>query len=146
MALSDISEVDSAIMARLANDPTLQSYVPDGVFYDVAAPGSQAFVIVARIEADAEPMLDSGTAWESYLYLVKSVILIPSGASGAPSKAAAKRIHELMQNATINAPGYADMYCQRAEPVRYTEVDPVSDVRWQHRGGQYHLWLIPLEN
>lgn len=146
MALADISDLDAAIMARLANDPTLIGLLPDGVFYDVAAPGAQAFAIVARLEGGAELMFERRSAWETYVYLIKSVILIPSGASGAPSKAAAKRIHELMRNAMINAVGYVDMHCQRIEPVRFTEVDPVSDVRWQHRGGQYDIWVQPSED
>src|SRR4029450_7512205 len=114
MALSDASEVDAAIIARLANDPTLAGLMPDGVFYDVAAPGSQSFVIVAQLDHGHENQLQQETAWETYLYLIKAVSL---DTSGATIKQAAQRIHELMHNATIAAQGYSAMASKGMERI-----------------------------
>lgn len=140
MAISDASAVDAAICALLAADPALAAAMPDGVWMDVAAPGSQQFVIVALLDHGQESLLEQGTAWEIYTYLIKAVSL---GTSGQAVKTAAARIHELIQNASINAVGYADMRASRIERIRYTEVDEASDIRWQHRGGHYELWMIP---
>lgn len=140
MAISDASAVDAAICELLAADAQLAASMPDGVWMDVAAPGSQQFVIVALLDHGQESQLEQGTAWEIFTYLIKGVSL---GSSGQAVKTAAARIHELMQHATINASGYADMRCARIERIRYTEVDEASDIRWQHRGGHYELWLIP---
>ena len=144
--LSDASDVDAAICAYLANDSELAGLLPDGVFYDVAAPNSRQFAIVAMIDHGADPILEQRTAWETYLYLVKAVVLGEAnntGPSGATAKAAAARIHDLMQNAALIVPGYLTMKCQRIERIRYTEIDEASDARWQHRGGHYELWMIP---
>ena len=140
--ISDASAIDAAICNYLASDAALMAAMPDGVWFDVAAPGTQQFVIVALLDSGAEPLFQQGTAWEIYTYLIKAVSL---GTSGQAVKTAAARIHELMQRAVINAPGYTDMKCTRIERIRYTEVDESSDIRWQHRGGHYELWMIPTE-
>jgi hypothetical protein len=46
---SDSSEVDAALVALLLADPQLTTLMPDGVFFDVAAHGSERFVIVSQL-------------------------------------------------------------------------------------------------
>lgn len=140
MAISDASAVDAALCALLANDAALEAVMPDGVWFDVAAPGAQAFVIVALLDHGQESILEKRTGWDVFTYLVKAVNL---GSSGSNVKTAAARIHELLQHARLNADGYTDMQCLRIERIRYTEVDEASDIRWHHRGGHYEIWMIP---
>ena len=136
--VADASGVDAALLARLASDATLAAMMPDGVYFDIAAPGSTAFVIVSLMAHETEYQLQQETAWEIYTYMVKAVTI---GTSGLSAKAAADRIHELLQNAELHPDGYYDMRCQRTERLRNTEVDEASDARWQHRGGLYEIWV-----
>jgi hypothetical protein len=63
--MADSSEVDAALLARLA-DSELAALLPDGVWFDVAAPGATQFVLVAQLSHADEPMLDGATAFETY--------------------------------------------------------------------------------
>lgn len=138
----DGSEVDAAILAILAGDPTLTALMPDGIWFDVAIPGATRFVIVAQLVSADEPMF-GGAAFETYTYLVKAVA---PGKSAADSVLpAAKRIRELLDGAVLNPDGYSDMRCARIERVRYSELDEINDVRWHHRGGHYEVIVSPTE-
>jgi hypothetical protein len=136
---SDSSEVDAALVALLLADPQLTALMPDGVFFDVAAHGSERFVIVSQLAHEDVGMFGA-TAYESFTYLVKAVAL---ATTGADVKAAAKRIQALLHDGTIAPAGYSLMRMRRLERVRYAEVDDDNDARWQHRGGQYTVWVSP---
>lgn len=141
--MADSSEVDAALLARLASDSELAALLPDGVWFDVAAPGATQFVLVAQLSHEDEPMLDGGTAFETYLYLVKAV---SPGKSGADTvKPAAAKINALLENAVLQPSGYSDMRCARVERVRYSELDEINDVRWHHRGGHYEIMVSPTD-
>lgn len=134
--MADSSEVDAAIAAKLIADATLMAITTDGVFFDEAKQGAQAFVIVSLIEEHDEPMF-SGRAFEESLYLVKAVTL---GTSGANVKTAAARIDALLDQQPLTVTGYKHTLTRREARVRLTEVDGEdASIRWQHRGGQYRV-------
>jgi len=138
--MSDASDVDAAIVAKLAGDATLTALMPDGVFMDIAPSGTTRFVIVSLATHEDDYMLGEA-AYEKSVYLVKAV---ERNISGTTVKAAAARIHALLQDVRLTIAGYVHMLTQREERIRYTEVDPDEpDTRWQHRGGRYAVFVSP---
>jgi len=132
----DSSAIDNAVISVLLGDVTLAGLMPDGVYYDVATPKAQRFVIVSIVSADDEPVLGQ-RGYEDVLYLVKAVALV---STGADVKAAAARIDALLEDGTLTIPGYVHMVTCREARIRYTEVDDLDDtIRWQHRGGHYRV-------
>jgi hypothetical protein len=136
MITANSSEIDNALITVLLADATLTGLMPDGVYFDVAKPKAQRFVIVSLVTADDEPVL-GGRGYEDVLYLVKAVGLV---STGADVKAAAQRIDALLEDQPLTIPGYVHMVTCREARIRYTEVDEVDDtIRWQHRGGHYRV-------
>jgi hypothetical protein len=134
----DPSEVDAAIIAKLAGDATLAALMTDGVYMDVAPSGKTKFVIVSLAAHEDVHQL-GGNAFELSTYLVKAV---EQNVSGATVKTAAARIHTLLEHVTLTITGYSHAMTRRAERVRYTEIDNENqDVRWQHRGGRYDVMV-----
>ena len=134
--MADSSDVDNAIIAKLLADASLTALMPDGVYFDEAAPGKTKFVIVSLVTEFDTPMLRS-RAFEEATYLVKAVAL---STSGGDVKSAAARIDVLLDGGTLTVAGYSLMYMQRIERLRITEVDGVDpSIRWQHRGGRYEV-------
>ena len=146
---ADSSVVDAAMVATLVGDATLAGYLPDGVFFDEAPQGATRFAIVSQQDHEDTYTQDpdvSRSAFETFVYLVKAVVMGTSGsASGSNVKDAAARIHALLQGGTLGSlTGYRLRNLQRLERVRYTEDDDQSDRRWQHRGGLYQVLVEPL--
>ena len=140
--LADSSDVDAAICAALSADAELSALMPGGVWYDVAAPGVDRFVLVSMLtHEDQRGFGERG--FEVFLYLVKAVAL---GTNGADAKAAAARIDAVLEGAQLTATGYYWTNCQRVERIRIKEFDDLSDVTWQHRGGHYEVWVQPINN
>ena len=142
MALSDSSAVDAAVLAVLQNDLPLRALLPDGVWFDlVGRTNPSQYGLITQQHHEDVPTLGGTGGWERFLYLVKAVMLDTSGGN---AKAAAYRIHELLHDAVFPVTGYALMLSQRAERVRYSEIDDVTDQNWHHRGGQYEVIVAPL--
>jgi hypothetical protein len=136
----DLSDVDAALIAYLSADATLMGLLPHGVYWDLATLGATKYCLVSQLAHDDEGTIDAGIAWDRITYLVKGVI---QGSSGTEVKQAAHRIYELLQDARFPITGYELTLCERTERVRYVEVEESTDVRWQHRGGQYEVWVSP---
>jgi len=138
--MADSSEIDAAVIAKLANDSTLSSLLPDGVYFGVAPSGRTAFVVVSLIIHEDEYVYE-GRAYERALYLVKGVA---NDTSGVNMKAAAARIDVLLQDVPLTITGYTHMLTRREERIRYPETDSAEpDTIWQHRGGQYSVFASP---
>ncbi len=138
--MADASDVDAAIVEKLASDATLMSMMTDGVFIDVSPSGKTKCVIVSLVIHEDHYMFGA-EAYERSLYLIKAV---EKSSTGTTIKAAAARIHTLMQDVELPIAGYQHMLTQREERVRYTEVDlDDNDARWQHRGGRYAVFVSP---
>jgi|KBSMisStaDraftv2_1062788.scaffolds.fasta_scaffold00291_5 hypothetical protein len=136
ITIPNSSEIDNAVIGALLADATLLALLPDGVYWDVAAPKAKRFVIVSLVTADDEPVFGS-RGYEDVLYLVKAVVLM---STGNDVKTAAHRIDQLLEDQPLTIPGYTHMVTCREARIRYTEVDEVDDtIRWQHRGGHYRV-------
>jgi hypothetical protein len=132
----DSSEIDQALIARLAADTQLLTLMPNGVYYDLAPQGSKQFVIVSILE-QSDARLFGGRAFEDALYLVKAVE--HSTVTQKNTKAAAARIDALLEEQVLTVAGYSPMALYREERVRVVgdEMDP--SITWTHRGGHYRV-------
>ncbi len=144
--MPDSSQIDAAIVATLLADAQLMALMPDGVYFDQAAPSAQKFVLVSLLVEDDVPMY-GGRAYEDALYLIKAVTL---GSSGLAASQADARIQALFEDQPLNlsqgspggVPGYVWMTCHREARVRTMEVDEADPgIRWQHRGGHYRVQM-----
>lgn len=144
--MPDSSDIDAALVGKLAADSTLASYMQAGafVFMDEAPPGATKFVIVSVVDEVDEPKF-GGRAYEDALYLVEARMLSTAGGN---MKAAAARIDALLEDQTLGlgsptaTPGYTWMTMHREARVRLTEVDDVDPtIRWARRGGHYRVQM-----
>jgi hypothetical protein len=137
--MADSSDVDTAIINRLAADPTLRALLPHGVFWDVSKLAATKFTVVSQLDHDDRFVL-GGTVFERFLYLVKGVAL---GQDATPVRYAAHRIKELLDDQRFPIAGYVLMNCQRVHYVRVSETIENTDDRWFHRGGHYEVLACP---
>jgi hypothetical protein len=134
--MSDSSDIDAALVAKLLGDASLMALVPDGVFFDMSNEGAKRFVIVSLTD-ETDDLVFGGRGFETATYLVKAVML---SSSGGNIKAAAARIDALLENGTLNVSGYTVMSIRRESRIRTTEPnDQDPTIRWFHRGGRYEV-------
>lgn len=142
--MPDSSDLDAALVVRLSSDSTLLALCPNGVYVDEAPPGATRFVIVALVDEVDEPVFGK-CGYEDALYRVEARMLSTAGGN---IKAAAARIHALLEDAHLYAggspqaevAGYQWMTTYRESRVRLTEVDDLDPaIRWHRRGGQYRV-------
>jgi len=137
----DATEVERALIGKLAADATLSGLLPDGVYYDVAPIGSIRFVIVSLSASRGLYELNDGETLRALIYVVKAVVLGPASDTVA---AADKRIQELVDRQPLDLPPEAGaelMVARWVDRIRYTETAN-NDV-WQHRGGRYEITVTP---
>jgi hypothetical protein len=134
--MSDSSDIDNALVAKLGADPELLALCPNGVYFGIAPPGASRFVLVSIVEAVDLRTYD-GRAGESIRYAVKAVM------HGGDSKAAAARIDALLDDQPLTVAGYlwASTVRDPDDPrIRYPEADDKdTTLIWQHRGGNYRV-------
>lgn len=139
----DSSDIDAALVVKLASDATLIGYLQSGasVFMDEAWPNSKKFVIVSLVEEhDAQQF--GGRAFEDALYLVEARMLETPAVPVGNIKAAAARIDALLDGGTLTVTGYKLMVMQREERFRTLERDDADpSITWHRRGGHYRLTM-----
>ncbi len=146
MALPDSGEIDNALVNVLSADAELLALLPDGVYFDEAPQGMQAFALLSLVDGITQAQFAALTerrGFERCEYIVKAVML--SGSSANARKAAA-RIDELLedQQDALRITGFTCMSIRRVARIRDTEVDSVdATIRWQHRGGHYAIVAAP---
>jgi len=134
--MADSSDIDNALVTKLAADATLLALCPNGVYVDEAPPGSTRFVIVSLVDENDEGIFGA-RAIEDALYQVEAQMLTTAGGN---IKAAAARIDALLEQGTLTVAGYSVMALFRESRIRLTEVDAVDNsIRWLRRGGNYRL-------
>jgi len=136
--MADSSDVDAALVSRLAGDAALAALMQSGafVFIDEAPTGSSRFVIVSLVD-EFDVAQFGGRSHEDNLFLVEARML---STAGGAIKTAAARIDALLEQATFSIPGFSLMTCHRERRVRSTEVDDLdSSIRWFRRGGNYRV-------
>lgn len=144
--MPESSAIDSAVIGLLAADVTLTSLMPGGVWYQLAPPNTQQFVIVS-IADSADQQMFGARAWESVLYLVKAVEFSSPTVTNKNARAAAERIDAILDPpppappATLTIPGYGAMVMQReGRRVRDFETDATdATIQWAHRGAHYRV-------
>jgi hypothetical protein len=148
--LSDSSAIDRAVIGYLAGDATLTGLMPGGVWYQVAPPSSQQFVIVSLVES-VERIMFGGRAWESALYLAKAVEFSSPTVHHANAREAGDRIDALLDPqppapaAPLTITGYGVMLLQR-EGRRVYDREPMANdatLIWTHCGAMYRVWAEP---
>jgi hypothetical protein len=135
--MSDTSAILNALVAKLGADPALLALVPDNVHEDMGPPYAKRFVVVSHIITTDESVLHEGRVIEDGLYLVEARVL---NGSGGDVRAAAARIDELLEDGTLDVPGFQVSAMFREEFVRGTEVDERDrTIVWKRRGGRYRV-------
>ena len=138
--------IDQAIIGTLQADATLAALIPDGVYFNLAAPGKKRFGLVGIFEA-VDVGIFGQRGWEDTLYFVKAVGL-STVTTLANMKAAAHRIDELLERAPLTVTDYAFMACVREERLADTVPDPIdASLFWFHFGGHYRVtaaWPDPV--
>lgn len=134
--MPDSSDIDAALVAKLAGDATLTGLMPNGVFFGQSPPNSTRYVLVA-LPSHADQFSFGARAFEDGLYAVKAVGLSTANPN---MKAAAARIDALLDHQSLTASGYTHMATYREERIRHEETDDVdATIRWFHRGGLYRV-------
>ena len=137
--MPDASDIDGALIAKLASDAALLALCPNGVYWAEAPPGSTRFVIVTLADHADEGEFGR-RAFEDALYAIEARML--STVAGANPKAAAARIDELLEDQPLSAAGYSYMTCHRESRIRFTERDDLdATIRWYRRGGHYRVQM-----
>ncbi len=146
--MSDSSDVDNALVAKLGSDPVLLGVMPNGVYFGLAPEHSTQYVLVSLAESQDEPMF-GGRAFETYVYAVKAVELSTVGTRKI--KAASARLDAILDPPppapplALTIPGYSLKLSRRRTRIRYDEIDDVDrSIRWSHRGAEYEVWVSPL--
>lgn len=136
----DASQIESAIITKLKNDPTLAGLVPDGVYWDLARQGSTRFVIVSLSTSRGLAEINDGETLREFVYTVKAVAL---GTDPDPIVPADARIQALLDHGTLDltAAGCELMIMRWRDRVRYTETAAAET--WQHRGARYEVTVTP---
>lgn len=138
--MADSSDIDNALVAKLGADAALLALCPNGVYFDLAPPNATRFVLVSIVHADDETTYDAHPAVEGVTYAVKAVHL---KSAGGDIKGAAARIHAVLQDQPLTAPGYRWSTTHRDDDdprIRYTEPDDKDpSIIWYHRGGNYRV-------
>ena len=136
--MTDGSDIDNALVAKLGADTTLLALCPDNVYLNVAPAGSRRFVIVAVMDAVDEAVF-GGRAIEHVRYLVEARML--STVAG-DIQAAAARIDALLEDQPLTVPGYGWMATYRESRERDDEPDEHDpSIRWARRGGYYRVQM-----
>lgn len=136
--MADSSDIDQALVNKLAADATLMALCPQGVFVDEAPAGSMRFVIVS-LDDEADEGVFGGRAIEDGLYAVEARMLSTAGGN---VKAAAARIDVLLDDQPLTVADYTWMTCHRESRIRLTEVDDADpSIRWLRRGGRYRVQM-----
>lgn len=134
------TEVERALIGKLAADATLAALLTDGVYYDTAPIGSTRFAIVSLSSSRGLYELADGETLRALIYVVKAVVL---GSASSDVAAADKRIQELVdrQPLDVSAAGAELMVAHWIDRIRYTET--IANDVWQHRGARYELTVTP---
>jgi len=135
----DSSAIANALIAKLGADTALLALVPDNVHEDMGPEGATRFVVVSQILATDQSVLFEGRVIEDALFLVEARVLKGAGPTSACAAAAA-RIDELLEDGTLDVPGFQVSAMFREEFVRGTEVDERDrTIVWKRRGGRYRV-------
>lgn len=127
------------IIAYLAADPTLQGLAPGGVWEDPAPQDMPTPFVVVDYQTSVEHICGGGNRVTECYYLAKAV---GPAAQIAQVRLAGLRVDALLHYGTLTVAGLAGYHvllAQRTEAIEYPDPEPVTGIRWEHRGGQYRI-------
>src|SRR5215831_2068195 len=135
------SGIDLAVVAVLRADATLAGMLPDGVYLNLADPGSQRYALVSLASGDDGAEFGRRNL-EDCVYLVKAVVLKSTGGNAG---AAADRIDVLLENVALTVAGYLWRATYREHRVNYEERDDRDPlIVFKHHGGEYRVQMTPV--
>jgi hypothetical protein len=138
----DATEVERALIGKLAADATLAALLTDGVYYDIAPIGSTRFAIVSLSTSRGLDEINDGETFRALIYVIKAVVL---GSASTTVAGADKRIQELVDRQPLDLPPAAGaelMVARWVDRIRYTET--IANDVWQHRGARYEITVTPI--
>jgi len=138
----DATEVERALIGKLAADATLAALLTDGVYYDIAPIGSTRFAIVSLSTSRGLDEINDGETFRALIYVIKAVVL---GSASTTVADADKRIQELVDRQPLDLPPAAGaelMVARWVDRIRYTET--IANDVWQHRGARYEITVTPI--
>lgn len=144
--MADPSAVDTAVIALLTADASLQALLPGGVHFALAPQGQTAFTLVALEEATTESQFSDDPAdriaFEDLTYAVTAVVM---SSATAQAMDAAARIDALLHDQPLTVTGYSWLSTVRVGRIRAApETEPMDKtIRWQQHGGRYRVQVAP---
>lgn len=137
--MTDIT-ITPELQGYLAADVTLAGLALGGVWEDPAPQDrEQTFVVIGYETAVDQVVCGGGDRITEFYYAVKAV----GPASLIESvRLAALRVDALLHFGPIvqaGLPGYSVKKSTRTEPISYPDPEPVTGIRWEHRGGHYRI-------
>jgi hypothetical protein len=137
--MPDSTAISRAFLTLLQQDAALHALLPDGIYKNVAKPGSTRFGLVDVTDGDDRAVF-GGRAIESVVFSVKAVML--STVTG-DLQGAADRIDALCREAVFPVPGYVFVSCYRDHErsvIDYDDEDRVdTSIRYRNLGGHYRV-------
>src|SRR5262245_20197783 len=151
MAKPNSSDIERALIAKLAGDAALVALLPDGIFYGLAKPNAKRFAIVSLVDPVDRPMF--GGRLEDNLYLVKSVglanLVTGVGWTWSQANQAGYRIEELLDDQPLTVAGYEFIASYRdpdLSRIREPEADETDkSLQWLHAGAYFRVTVATPE-
>jgi hypothetical protein len=144
--MADSSEIDDALVARLAGDAELQTLLPDGVWFDLAPQGATKFLYLElgdNRDAVAQGRPGHRRVQEDCIYTVQACVQEPNAVAAA---AAALRIDALLEDQPLALTAYRNTAIFRVSRIRKQASDEAdAALRWQYRGGRYQVVVTPTD-
>lgn len=143
MTQRDSSAVMNAIIAKLGSDTQLLAMMPNGVYEDIAPPGSTRFVIVSQVTADDDPFYLGAIEHHWLTIEARSLSTANGDVRGAAVRIDALLEPQAPERTTLTIPGYDLMGIEREEPLRHRETDEVDrSIIWLRRGHRYRVDVV----
>jgi hypothetical protein len=129
-----VKEVEQMIYTTLANDATLTSLAPGGVWRGVAPTGTDDVFVVFNLQGEVDQYTFGVRAMLDGVYQIKAV---QAGGSASGAWDAAERIDALITDQSLTCSNGTVLLARRQQIVSFTETD--GGEMYQHVGGLFSL-------
>lgn len=143
--MPDIEDLHAGLEAYLRADPALVTAAPGGIWFDLAPQKAAGVFIVVRVQAGTRDTTHDRAGYEAVRY---SITAVGQTTQGLAVVDAAKRIRARLEGQVFPmfpVAGYQVIRCAidtAFGPVAF--VQPDGELRWQHRGRIWDVWVAPL--
>jgi len=133
---SNLLAAERFFRTKLSTLTALTSIVGTRIYSETAPRGAHYPVAVFRWQGGRDAAVVKGSSlFLDELYAVKMVC---TGNDYGPIEDAAEAIHEALEGASGSVEGGKVVYCNREQPLKYTET--VDGVTYRHLGGIYRIY------